>query len=272
MAINFDKREVQKQWDTDPCGASTVRSEDSDSLAFYRAVRDHRYRVYGPWFDSTVRFDDQRNQDILEIGVGLGSDHLRFARNGNRMTALDLSREHLRHTRRHLALEGLSTDAVYGDAESIPFNDESFDTGYSFGVLHHTTNIESALSEIHRVLRPGGTAIIGGYHRHSWFFWIQTMLVNGVLEFGLARKGYRRLMSEIEYRKESSTANPLVKGYSRKQVRTLLQPFAGLVVRPCHVEPSHFYRLRFLMQSLTRDHLERWFGWGGWYVIARAEK
>ena len=76
------------------------------------------------------------------------------------MTALDLSREHLKHTSRHLTLEGLSTAPVYGDAERMPFPDNSFDLVYSFGVLHHTPGTQKAIAEVLRVLRPGGTALI----------------------------------------------------------------------------------------------------------------
>src|SRR6266849_6212106 len=272
MSFDVDKLEIQKQWDSDPCGASTVESDDSESLTFYRAIRDHRYQVYGPWFDKMMRFDDTKNQDILEIGVGLGSDHLRFAQNGNRMTAVDLSREHLRHARRHLAMEGLSTEAVYGDAEQLAFSNGSFDTVYAFGVLHHTPDIRAALSEVHRVLRPGGTAIIGLYHLHSWFFWVHTALVNGMLKGGLWKKGPRKLMSEIEYRKNPNSATPIVRVYSRRQVTKLFGRFSRLELRTCHVEASHFSQLHFLLRGVSRDRLERWLGWGGWYVIARAVK
>jgi ubiquinone/menaquinone biosynthesis C-methylase UbiE len=267
-----DKREVQKQWDSNPCGAETVRSEAAESLAFYRAIREHRYTSYGPWFDSVMPFDSVRGKDVLEIGVGLGSDHFRFASNGNRMTALDLSREHLRHTARHLRLEGLTTEPTYGDAERMPFGDASFDVVYSFGVLHHTPNIEAALSEVQRVLRPGGAAIIGLYHRHSFFFWVQIVLVAAVLKLGLVRKGFRRVISEIEYRDDVQSANPLVHVYSRRQVRQFFADYASLSVSTCHVEPDHFHRLKFLVRRLKRDHLERWFGRGGWYVVAKAVK
>lgn len=272
MPLSADLREIQKQWDANPCGASTVAAEAPESAQFYRAVRTHRYQVYGPWFDQVMQFDAMTGLDILEIGVGLGSDHYRFAQNGNRMTALDLSREHLRHTNRHLSFEGLSTEAVYGNAEQLGFASESFDAVYAFGVLHHTPNIDAALQQVHRVLKPGGTALIGLYHRDSWFFWIQTLLVNGLLEGGLWRKGFRKLMSEIEYRVDRDSAMPLVRVYSRRQVRKLCHRFSSVEIRTCHVEASHFGRLGPLLRGVPRGRMERWLGWGGWYVVARAVK
>jgi SAM-dependent methyltransferase len=272
MALNVDKLEVQKQWDRDPCGANCVTSESDDTLSYYRAVREHRYTQYAPWFDAVVRFAAVREKDVLEIGVGLGSDHARFASKGNRMTALDLSREHLRRTHRHLTLERLATKPVYGDGEEMPFADESFDVVYTFGVLHHTPNIETAVGEIHRVLRPGGKAIVGLYHRHSFFYWFATVCIEGILKAGFARKGYRRVMSEIEFRRDPGSAIPLVRVYSRAQVKRLFRDFTDVEVRTCHVESSHFWRLRSLLGALGRDRLERWFGWGGWYIVARAAK
>ena len=273
LVIDDDaKLEVQKQWDGNPCGASTVQDLDTDSLEFYRAIRQFRYHDYAPWADKVINFDRFCNNDILEIGVGLGSDHFKFAAAGNRMTALDLSREHLRHTTRHLELEGFKTHPVYGDAEQMPFEDASFDVAYAFGVLHHTPNTQESIDEVHRILRPGGTAIVGLYHLNSISYWFSTMFVQGILKLGLLRKGYRRLVSEIEYRDEMNDALPLVKVYSRSGVRRLFSKFSHLRIKTCHVEHSHFSRLGRLFGSVPRQRLERFLGFGGWYVIAEAVK
>lgn len=266
--MNLDKLEIQKQWDTDPCGAVTVQGREPESLAFYQAIREHRYSEYGPWFDSVMRFDDWRGKDVLEVGVGLGSDHFRFARNGNNMTALDLSREHLRHTVKHLALEGLQTNPNYGDAENMPFEDNRFDVVYSFGVLHHTPDTEKAIAEVHRVLKPGGTAIIGLYHRDSYFYWLMTLLFRGVYKRGLFSKGYRRLMSEIEYRSDSDSAMPIVKVYSRSGVRRLFKDFTFVELKVCHVQPADMID----RAQWVRPALEKYLGWFGWYIVAFARK
>ena len=266
--MNQDKLEIQKQWDNDPCGAVTVQDQEPESLEFYQAIRLHRYKEYGPWFDRVMCFDDWRGKDVLEVGVGLGSDHFRFASNGNNMTALDLSREHLRHTVKHLTLEGLQTDANFGDAENMPFDDNRFDVVYSFGVLHHTPDTEKSIAEVHRVLKPGGTAIIGLYHRDSYFYWLMTLLFRGVLKRELFNKGYRRLMSEIEYRSDSDSAIPIVKVYSRSGVRRLLKDFSSVELKVCHIQPG-----RLLDRGpWVRPAMEKHLGWFGWYVVAFARK
>ena len=270
--LHPDKLESQKQWDTDSCGAETAGNEQPGTRAFYRTIRDHRYRVYAPWLDEAMRFESWAGKRVQEIGVGVGSDHYRLASVGCQMTGLDLSLEHLRHTLRHLELEGLKTVPVHGDAESIPFADSSFDLVYSFGVLHHTPDTERAIAEVFRVLRPGGTALIGLYHRDSLFFWVSTVIQNGLLRGRLFRRGWRRLMSEIEYRRDGASALPLVKTYSRRQVRRLFGRFNQVAVRAHHVEPSHFSVARPIFRRIHRMQLEEWFGYLGWYVVAEATK
>lgn len=120
VQMNADKIEIRKQWGTDPCGAETSAMEIS-TLAYYRDVRNYRYRDYAPWLLQAVSFSDWQNKDILEIGPGLGSDHFRFAERGNRLTAIDLSWVRLQHTRNHLNLERLKTRPAYGRCLNIAF-------------------------------------------------------------------------------------------------------------------------------------------------------
>lgn len=270
--LHPDKLQTQQQWDTDPCGANTVRDCEPGTLKYYREIRRYRYEEYAPWFPKVMNFDRYQGKRVLEIGVGLGSDHYSFARNGNQMTALDLSREHLHHTVRHLMLEGLTTRPVYGDAEDIPFNDNSFDVVYSFGVLMHTPDTARAFSEIKRVLRPEGVAIISIYNRHSFFFWLHTFLACGVLKLGFLTKGWRRVLSEIEFRSAKNSAVPLVKVYSRAKLLKFCQQFSKVDVTTCHVEHSHLLYLRRLLKTIPRDKLEQYLGWGGWYLVVRAYK
>jgi len=270
--LHPDKLEVQKQWDRDPCGAVTAQQEQPESLEFYRAVRQHRYHVYAPWMDAAMSFESWRGSRALEIGVGVGSDHYRLASAGCKMTALDLSREHLRHTSRHLQLEGLATTPVYGDAEQMPFPDNSFDLVYSFGVLHHTPGTERAIGEVWRVLRPGGTALIGLYHLNSSFFWLSTVLQNGLLRGRLFTRGWRRLLSDIEYRSDPSGACPLVKVYSRWGAQRLFQRFSNVRIQTHHIEASHFSLAGLALRSVDRNVLEKWLGRFGWYLIINARK
>jgi ubiquinone/menaquinone biosynthesis C-methylase UbiE len=91
---------------------------------------------------------------------------------GARVTAVDLTPEAVSLARRHLELRGLEGTVQEGNAERLPFADATFDVVYSHGVLHHTVDTQRAIDEVWRVLKPGGSAVIMLYHRHSWFWWL----------------------------------------------------------------------------------------------------
>jgi SAM-dependent methyltransferase len=267
-----DKRETQKQWSRDPCGAVTARDVEIGSWEFYRRVEADRYQSYAPWMKEVMGFSRHAGKRVLEIGPGLGTDHAQFARAGAEMYALDLTAVHLEHTRRRFDLEGLATRPVRGDAEDLPLADGSFDVVYSFGVLHHTPSTARAVREIHRVLRPGGLAIVGLYHKHSAFYWVYTLLLRGVLRGGLWRRGYRRLMAEIEYRSPGSDAVPLVKVVSRRECRRLFAPFSSLAIRTHHFDLNHALPLVPPTRGRWREAVERLGAPWGWYLTVFARK
>jgi SAM-dependent methyltransferase len=69
-----------------------------------------------------------------------------------------------------------------GDAENLPFESNYFDLGYSFGVLHHTPDTEKAVTELVRVVRPGGEIKLMLYNRCSIYvfnLWIKNALLRG---------------------------------------------------------------------------------------------
>jgi len=267
-----DKLETQKQWGQDPCGAVTAGEVAPGTAEFYRRVEDERYGTYAPWMRETMGFARHTGKRVLEIGPGLGTDHAQFARAGAEMYAVDLTAAHLKHTRRRFDLEGLLTRPVRGDAEALPLAGASFDVVYSFGVLHHTPDTAGAIREVHRVLRSGGLAIIGLYHKHSAFYWIHTLLLRGVALGGLWRKGYRRLMADIEYRSPGSDAVPLVKVFSRGECRRLFAPFSSVQIRTDHIDFSHVLPLVPYTDGALRRSVERLASRWGWYVTVFARK
>ena len=119
---------------------------------------------------------------MLEIGGGIGTDLSQFARNGARVTDVDLSAGHLALAQENFALRGLHGRFVHHDAESLPFDDNSFDVVYSNGVLHHTPNTRSVVAEIHRVLKPGGQAIVMMYAENSLHYWRELVWQHGTRE------------------------------------------------------------------------------------------
>lgn len=166
-------RQVRDFWDTEACGTHFVERA-KDEREFFSTYRQFRYRTewHIPAFAS---FADAAGKHVLEIGCGNGADGYMFATNGADYTAVDLTPEAVEATRRHFAAEGLSGKFRVESCDQLSFADSSFDSVYSFGVLHHTPDPERAVREVHRVLKPGGTARVMLYHRHSFNYYFRIL-------------------------------------------------------------------------------------------------
>lgn len=154
------KKAVRAHWQAQPCGSRGI--DDDDRAGFFAQLEAER-DVLDPHISAWARFERGRDRDVLEIGVGAGTDFMRWVRHGARATGIDLTDVGIALTRERLALEGREAKLLVGDAENLPFSDASFDIVYSYGVLHHTPDTPRALREVHRVLRPGGLALVMVY-------------------------------------------------------------------------------------------------------------
>src|SRR5437870_2807517 len=126
------KSQVQRFWQKSPCD-SWFTNEPRGTVAFYRSLDDHRYRVH-PHLQSAVGFEKTCGLKVLEIGCGCGSEAERFVRAGAHYTAVDLTNAAATITQRRFQLAGLEGRFIQGDAENLPFADGSFDLIYSHGV------------------------------------------------------------------------------------------------------------------------------------------
>jgi ubiquinone/menaquinone biosynthesis C-methylase UbiE len=172
----MDKNSIRNFWNMRPCGTQFTESRfEWGSREFFEDVEKTR-RETQPFMTSIIRFDQYKGKKLLEIGCGLGTDLTDFAKAGAEVTAIDLTRNGVELTKKHLALHGLSGKVVQGDAENLVFPDNSFDVVYSFGVLHHTPDTQRALDEVLRILKPGGEAIIMLYHTNSLHVRLGTLL------------------------------------------------------------------------------------------------
>lgn len=124
----------------------------------------------GPPFSRFVDFAAARGRDVLEMGCGSGFASQLFAEAGARVTAVDLTDWAIDTTRQRMRAFGLDATVQQADGERLPFADASFDIVFSWGVIHHTTDMDQALRELIRVLRPGGELVLMVYHRHSLFY------------------------------------------------------------------------------------------------------
>ena len=142
-------------WTGDPRKIGTPEFFDTVS-AFIKKNYEHRYRLI-----EKVAAKHHGGR-ILEIGCGAGWELLHWVRNGMQATGLDLSASALELAKKNFEHNKLKADFKHGSAEKLPFSDASFAVVASLGVPHQTESTERAVAEVHRVLRPGGKAFIGG--------------------------------------------------------------------------------------------------------------
>lgn len=148
-----EKRQVHDFWNRASCGEDLYLA-GGDRAAF-EAQAEARYRLE-PYILEFAQFEAAKGRRVLEIGVGLGADHQRFAEAGAELYGIDLTERAVAHTRSRLALFGLGSNLQTGDAEHLDFPDDAFDLVYSWGVLHHSPDTHQAIAEVHRVLKRGG--------------------------------------------------------------------------------------------------------------------
>jgi len=166
-------QDVREFWNVEPCGTQFVQGAH-DRRDFFQKFREHRYRTL--WFIPTlIPFGSGAGKDVLEIGCGNGADGACFAQQGARYTGVDLTQAAVDATREHFGYLGLPGSFQIENAEKLSFDDQSFDLVYSYGVLHHTPNPQRAFDEVHRVLKPGGRAIIMLYHKSSFNYYVRIL-------------------------------------------------------------------------------------------------
>lgn len=253
--------QARLQWSQEPAGAVGAGAAQLGTPESFEGIERYRYGEQ-PWMHETFRFERFEGASVLEIGVGLGTDHMQFARAGATMTGIDLTPRCLELTRRRCELEGIRSDLRLMDAESLDFDDNTFDAVYSFGVLHHVVSTERAFAEVRRVLRPGGVFIGALYSRES-IFWAR-LLTWRWLTLGFRREPIENLLARIEY--GADDAVPRVRLFGREELRELLDHtgFERVAINRRHLG------LGRLTPHLP-PRLERGLGRrGGWYLVHEA--
>ncbi len=213
------KADVIAFWDRASCGEE-LYLHGRDVAGFALQARE-RYRLE-PYIPAFADFSAAKGKSVLEIGVGLGADHEEFARAGANLAGIDLTPRAIDHTNLRLMGAGLHSDLKVGDAESLAFADDTFDTVYSWGVIHHSPDVPRCVAEIRRVLKPGGVAKIMVYHTASmvgYMLWLRYA--------GLTLR-WNTSLADIYARHLES---PGTKAFSIEQARTMFAAFEDVHIR-----------------------------------------
>ena len=225
--FNWDKKAiktaVKEHWEADPCESRAGRGVDNETL-FFEKIDNYRYEK-SPYIPGFAKFEEGKNKRVLEVGLGSCSDFIKWARNGAILWGIDLTQASVNLAKKRLDLEKMHATVKIGDVEALDFEDNFFDIVYSYGVVHHTPDTPQAIREIHRVLKPGGTARIMIYHEGG-LSWIYEWFLFGLLK-GQPWKSRREI---VFYHNESlgtkiytkAEAEELFEGFQRTNIITVV--------------------------------------------------
>jgi SAM-dependent methyltransferase len=246
------KADVHDYWNRASCGEELLLP--NVQREGYESQRRERYRLE-PYIPEFAGFARSTGLRTLEIGVGLGADHQSFVEGGAEMYGVDLTPRAIEHTARRLALFGLQSRLAVGDAENLPFPEDSFDLVYSWGVLHHSPDTPKAFKEVQRVLRKGGTARIMVYSKWSLIgsmLWVRYGLLRGRPFMSLRELYDKYLESPGTKAYTIAEARELCAGFREVRIRTVLTHGDLL-------ESGAGQRHRGPLLTLARSLWPRWF-------------
>jgi ubiquinone/menaquinone biosynthesis C-methylase UbiE len=249
---------LQEYWDEYPCGIQ-VSEKAIGTKEFFDEIKTKFDRTYQAYAHSQklLRFPEWRGKSVLEIGCGIGMDAIEFARHGAHVTAVDLSPKNIQLTKQYFSHNNLTGTFVVGNAEQLCLPDNSFDLVVAIGVFIYTPNIEKALDEVLRVVKPGGEVICMFWNRISWY----TMLVK---------------LSGTHFDHEVKDA-PMINLYSVKELRGLFGKFSQVetetdrfptktIKRSGLLASLYNYGLVPLLQLVPMPIMKRF----GFHIIVRA--
>ena len=244
--------QVRDYWNRRPCNIRHS-TKPLGSREYFDEVETRKYLVEAhiPEFAEFPRWAGKK---VLEVGCGIGTDTVMFARHGAQVTCVDPSEKSLEIARQRVQVYGLA-DRVrfyHGSAEElstfVPV--EPYDLIYSFGVIHHTPHPDTVLHELRKYAAPGTTVKIMVYHRHSWkVLWI--LMTSGKGRFW-------RLENIVAQHSEAETGCPVTYTYTRREAAQWLER-CGFRPRKISVEHIFPYRIPdYVQYRYVREWYFRW--------------
>lgn len=141
-------KKVKQYWDRAPCN---IRHSPKPvgTREYFDEVEKRKYFVE-PHIPGFAQFERWRGKKVLEIGCGIGTDAVNFARAGAIYTGVELSEKSLEIAKKRFEVYGLQGKFYLGNAEELSkfLPIEPYDLIYSFGMVHHTPHPENVINEI----------------------------------------------------------------------------------------------------------------------------
>ena len=214
--INVPIADVRDYWNRRPCNVRHSTAEIG-TREYFDQVEARKYLVE-PHIPGFADFAQWKNKKVLEIGCGIGTDTMNFARAGAHVTAVDLSSESLKLAKKRAEVFGLEDRVEFYEANAERLSDfvppQAYDLVYSFGVIHHSPHPHEIVKQITDNYVDSSTTLkLMVYYRYSWkVFW---MLVQ--------EKGrFWKLDEIIAKHSEAQTGCPVTYSYTRDSLTKLI--------------------------------------------------
>jgi ubiquinone/menaquinone biosynthesis C-methylase UbiE len=286
--------DVRSFWNANPCQSRL--SQEADRRRYFEEISRKRFEGRERHVPVIAKFDSFRGKDVLEIGCGVGTDGIEFARNGANYVGVDLTPNSVELTRERFLTFGVPGRFEVANAEEgLPLPDASVDHVYSFGVIHHSPTPEKIVGEIYRVLRKGGTFTVMLYNRNSINYYVEIMFLRRLFKWLLLPKFMPRLIAavtgfdrwKLEGHRDRLLKNkkltkdewismntdgpscPLARVYDHEEAAALFGAFENVRQEVWEFNVDHWS----FIGKATPDSLVKWLGrhWG-WHRIIYGRK
>lgn len=251
-SIQPDIQTVQSYWNARPCNIRHS-TQPIGTKEYFDEVEQRKYFVE-PHIPEFAQFERWRGKRVLEIGCGIGTDTINFARAGALVTAVDLSDESLKVAKRRAEVFGFekNIDFFQANAEELTSHvpAQKYDLVYSFGVIHHTPNPRSAIVQIRDYMAASSELRIMLYAKHSW--------KNIMIEAGLDQP-------------EAQSGCPVAFAFTRDEAVNLLEGLEIMEIKQDHIFPfvvekyvKYEYEITPWFSAMPKDMfraLEKSLGW-----------
>lgn len=235
MRTNNLKNKVIDFWDRQPCNINHS-NKTFGTQEYFEEIEKRKYFVE-PHIPRFAAFSNWKNMEVLEIGCGIGTDAINFARAGASYTGIELSKVSLEITKKRFELYDLKGTLVEGDAENLHkiLRNKSYDLIYSFGVLHHTPDIGKAFYSIRKLMKKSSVFKFMVYAKNSY--------KQALIDEGLEQP-------------EAQFGCPIANSYTKQELKELLSNNGFEIVA---IEQTHIFPYRIPEYKNYQYVKEKWF-------------